>query len=411
MSRDSQLSLNGAFLAPGSNAELDILDLHYDSNVPSFFHQISALRPLNITYAMLKVIVDYFEMSHYVYNMARCFEGRSESIGAAYCPPLRVQDLCYLYKYAANKHGKYAYPWVIRQTGVYQSYDKRTKRSVWLVMNSNSDFSAKSQILECLLQSHGRTQMANHPLWLHTILLTRHILSWSGYCNYYESSLEEIYNDVATTELDSPQFLDHGMTLRTSALEKRFLPLPSIFQSWKRLLDGLRSMQCSWFDDQEEQVATTFRNVREEISAHSQNSAYMLDLARSVRQQISDTLSLKKQHVSQETSNGVATLTKHTASDSRAVRNITIVTLFYLPFSFVATFMGMNFFAMDAGSKEVQVSRRLWIYFLIAVPLTGITIMFTMRDMLRTLLGRIRYVPRVDEERVIGHNLAVLAPQ
>ena len=158
---------------------------------------------------------------------------------------------------------------------------------------------------------------------------------------------------MATTELTSPQFLDHGMTLKTSALEKQFLPLQSICHSTKRLLDGLRNMRSSWFGDQEEQVTATFRNIREEISAHAQNSAYMLDLARSVRQQISDTLSLKNQQVSQETSNGVAILTKHTASDSRAIRNITIVTLFYLPFSFVAvSILPHNYTRASRGSAK-----------------------------------------------------------
>ncbi|KAI7778425.1 hypothetical protein LA080_002123 [Diaporthe eres] len=62
-------------------------------------------------------------------------------------------------------------------------------------------------------------------------------------------------------------------------------------------------------------------------------------------------------------------------SDSAAIRVITVMTLFYLPSSFVSGFFGMGFFATaDATLAGWTVSPYLWIYLIVALLLTALTI-------------------------------------
>lgn len=88
--------------------------------------------------------------------------------------------------------------------------------------------------------------------------------------------------------------------------------------------------------------------------------------------------------------NELVKLTNKSLDDNATVRIITLMTLIYLPASFVAvsttmalfisptiltfkqTLFGMNFFNYNSG--ELVISPRVWIFFLVAVPLTIFTV-------------------------------------
>lgn len=60
--------------------------------------------------------------------------------------------------------------------------------------------------------------------------------------------------------------------------------------------------------------------------------------------------------------------------DTKAVRIISIVTLTFLPATFVSTLFSMSFFNYDGESGRWKMSGWIWVYFVIAVPLTALTI-------------------------------------
>ncbi|KAL2853683.1 hypothetical protein BJX68DRAFT_233420 [Aspergillus pseudodeflectus] len=67
-------------------------------------------------------------------------------------------------------------------------------------------------------------------------------------------------------------------------------------------------------------------------------------------------------------------LTNASVEDNVNVFVVTLVTLVYLPASFVSTFLGMNLFDFDGSDrKDFMVSRRFWIFLVAAVPLTYFT--------------------------------------
>ncbi|KAL4956043.1 hypothetical protein BDW69DRAFT_203790 [Aspergillus filifer] len=63
--------------------------------------------------------------------------------------------------------------------------------------------------------------------------------------------------------------------------------------------------------------------------------------------------------------------------DNANVFVVTVVSLFYLPASFVSTFLGMNFFDFNSPHDgEFATSRKIWIFFVTAGPLTCLTVGF-----------------------------------
>jgi Mg2+ and Co2+ transporter CorA len=60
--------------------------------------------------------------------------------------------------------------------------------------------------------------------------------------------------------------------------------------------------------------------------------------------------------------------------DTKAMRIISIVTLTFLPSTFVSTLFSMTFFRQPSDQQPWGVSPQLWIYFVISVPLTAVTL-------------------------------------
>ncbi|CAN9363687.1 unnamed protein product [Alternaria alternata] len=70
-------------------------------------------------------------------------------------------------------------------------------------------------------------------------------------------------------------------------------------------------------------------------------------------------------------------IAEETQRDSRTMRGIAWVTIAFLPATFVSSFFGMNFFNGIAGDIPFdQASRSVWLFFVVAVPISGI-VLFT----------------------------------
>lgn len=108
--------------------------------------------------------------------------------------------------------------------------------------------------------------------------------------------------------------------------------------------------------------------------------------------------------------NKMLKLTNETFDDNATVRVVTVVTLIYLPASFVSvsmtaaswtarltrgqTVLGMNLFSFHDGdgNQNFTISKQFWIFVVLAVPLTLLTVgswfIFTRRRVLRRKLQR-----------------------
>lgn len=84
------------------------------------------------------------------------------------------------------------------------------------------------------------------------------------------------------------------------------------------------------------QMQSIMHSLDTEAASYHNQACYLLKKAESVRGSIADTLNIKFQLTSQEQSESMWTLTKAAQHESVAIRVITLVTMFYLPFSFVA---------------------------------------------------------------------------
>ena len=78
------------------------------------------------------------------------------------------------------------------------------------------------------------------------------------------------------------------------------------------------------------------RNYVTVAAAYSRNAIFLRDKIRGTIQLLSDTLNLKHQKIAQTISENTLALNKSAVKDSTTIRVITVVTLLYLPATFVA---------------------------------------------------------------------------
>lgn len=77
-------------------------------------------------------------------------------------------------------------------------------------------------------------------------------------------------------------------------------------------------------------------NYKDMTKEYSQNATFLHDKVRASAQLLLDTLNLKHQRIAQRTGEATLAINNSAAHDSATIRVITIVTLLYLPATFVA---------------------------------------------------------------------------
>jgi len=89
---------------------------------------------------------------------------------------------------------------------------------------------------------------------------------------------------------------------------------------------------------------------------------------------LANSLDLQNQSISVDMNGHLLTLTKDTVDDSSTVHIITLITLFYLPASFISGLLGMNLFSFDDNTTSLRTSTDFWIFVVATVALTTITV-------------------------------------
>ncbi|KAF2797954.1 hypothetical protein K505DRAFT_372056 [Melanomma pulvis-pyrius CBS 109.77] len=357
---------------------------------------------------MMEAVVDHHDIFPQIFSLMSCFKDRSVQTDDGYCSPVnsryrdRSSEICYSIKYAEFKEAQRH--WVIRQTGVYHQYRAYSKQSIWIIISPVPASLLERRIKDSMQRLVERVHIATNPLALHAFVISTYFSNWKDYCGHYELTLEQLYSDAATTELESTLQVTHESLQQVGSLTKRFSPLRAIFISFGLVLQTLEEMNNSRiFNTQQDQnVSAVLSNLRNEASTYLENSKFILETAKNVRHQISQTLNLKNQDVMQKQSDSLVGIAISSARDSVAIRIITILTLGYLPFTFVATVMGMNFFAMDPSTHHVMVSPQFWIYFCLSIPMTALTILLWRRNTQKAMFGKEGKRSSVDAEKLVG---------
>jgi hypothetical protein len=178
-------------------------------------------------------------------------------------------------------------------------------------------------------------------------------------------------------------------------VEKIIIPLNPLLAALETLMDEIQEANRVLTDANDlddtpyKTMCLTIAESRKEVASYRIQASYLHRRAQLTAQSVLDNLNLGFQQLAQNQSENTFVMARSAREDSVAIRAIMLVTPFYLPFSFVAvreicpglsslmviqTMFGMNLLDFNSDSRNLVVSNQLWLYFVISVPLTVVTL-------------------------------------
>lgn len=93
-----------------------------------------------------------------------------------------------------------------------------------------------------------------------------------------------------------------------------------------------------------------------------------------IEARLKNELNLVLNLVAQQESGAIVRISQAAHSDGAAMRAVAVVTLVFLPSTFVSTIFSTTFFSSGSSSASWTISKKFWIYWVFSVPLTAVTI-------------------------------------
>jgi len=360
-----------------SLAELDdYLDQPAHSTFNSrfiFINQRNSWKPLQINQSMFERIAAEHDLGQNFLDLPTCFYDRTLATEEAYSIPITHHtngtraEICYTMKYPEFKTSDGQ--WAIRQSGIFHSFNNTTSKSVYVLFSPELRSALQEQATTYL--SGVSTLEAIPDAWLHQLLFSTYIPNWRKYIASEESVFLPISGKTFSTYIDQPLRVGYDQLSILVSLQNHFLQMPVMLSHSVEILDELDRV---FSDTPERSVSTAsnarvvqaLQNLRRHCLANSRNAVYLQQRVQATARLLSDTLSFRDQIVAKEQNGTILQLNKSAVF-------ITMLTLLYLPASFVASFFGMNFFDYDNDSGDLVGSSMIWVFVLATLGLTAMT--------------------------------------
>ncbi|KAK5993765.1 hypothetical protein PT974_07202 [Cladobotryum mycophilum] len=360
-----------AFLSNDSNQG-------YSSRLISLCQRNSWQR-LQITRPMLELIASKHELNSSIYDLSSCFYNRSLRLEEAVCIPYSQSqteqwiDISYTVRYPELKPGDEEEgedaEWAIRQTGIYHRFNVETGQNLFVLLSPTPNSKLHAAAKQLLTTPSKPT--VPQPFWLHDLFFKTHLPAWRHYMATQEHEFLPISNKTFSTYIDEPLRVGYDNLSILVSLEGRFTQITTLLAS---TTDTLTDLTAFLKDDLEPahwqaSALANLKNYHRQCASYTNTAAYLHKRTQTTSQLLANTLSYRDQVIAKEQNSNMLQLNKSAVF-------ITTITLIYVPASFVATFFGMNFFAMDQDNSRIVGTSMIWIFVVTTLALTLISVIF-----------------------------------
>lgn len=312
-----------------------------------FLHQQHTWAPLNASRDMISTLMDHYNISCGFLQMLTCFRARHLPTEEGSIAPPRMAsgieqfEFGWVYKYPEKKVVESGSPWVIRQTGVYHIFNTKIGRSTYIVLNPSINAKFKMDLQKVLQEQSFRSVLRLSGMLIHSMLMSSHLREWRDYLDYHESLLLKLDMKVDCTDLED-QLVSFDSLKEVRIIEKEILPVEPLLSAFDELVQDLQQVGSGLSVNNNEArgansaVRQCLEEVRKEALSYKTRAVYLRKRAQLTAQTVLDSLNLEFQQLAKGQSQNTIEMARSSREDSIAIRAITLVTSFYLPFSFVA---------------------------------------------------------------------------
>ncbi|KAF2454562.1 hypothetical protein BDY21DRAFT_352121 [Lineolata rhizophorae] len=298
-------------------------------------------------------------------------------------------ECCYGFRYVAeNATGdQKKEKWSVRQTAVYQKYEKTLERCIWVVIGASADAEAR---IDRFLHSAINT-CATDPFALHLTLLENSLAEWRWYLADLSERVQAQADRITLADVGKEKLaglinfnINFGDRQKLKMLEDMILNLQvmlgSATNTIRSLIDHLADVEETSLNQYDECIKNRFSEILEEANLHYSKARALYDRVQGSSSLLSDLLEYENasslRAIAEEARRdnvAMRVLTEKATKDSGAIKIITIITVFFLPANLVAAFFSTGFVLVDQGHTSVL--KESWLFFACTIPLTAITIL------------------------------------
>ncbi|OCL02180.1 hypothetical protein AOQ84DRAFT_443530 [Glonium stellatum] len=286
-----------------------------------------------------------------------------------------VYEMQYILSYVEQVHRHDVDKWTMRQVGIYHRYSSAEDKSLWIILYNQPNSVAQKR-LEIMIEKHSGF---GH---IHLTILSTYFENWRWYLNTLGNDLEAIADIALTLDFTKLEHYTHGSALlpRLQHLQDKVLQVSARLKATKATLSTLKEVNGSSFASSSdkhgmESFGSEIKIYETQVTGHLTSLELMQKRSQETLTMLGVALNLRIQATALGINNNMLNLAQDTVDDSATVRVITIVTLVYLPASFAASLLGTNLFVFQTmEGSSFQVSGKFWVFFVIAIPLTVLTV-------------------------------------
>ncbi|PMD57524.1 uncharacterized protein K444DRAFT_644408 [Hyaloscypha bicolor E] len=292
-------------------------------------------------------------------------------------------EVQYRLSYVEEVIGNSSSSWAIRQTGIYHRHVPNGPGSIWIFLHPRPNSTLQQRIEACALEwDHSGGSFDDWEL-SHILALSSYFGDWRWYLKTLSADTEHIASVALSLDFAREGHYGRGTdTLQgLHSLLEKVLPLSPRLRSTLATVKSLKSLyetlqrQGLYGELHSIKILDELRSYEVHTHEHIATVALLEKRIQEILSLLAVALNLKSQSTAVKINRNIWSLTKDTVDDSATVRLITIVTLIFLPASFVTSFLGMNLFTFQTSDGSgFAISRQFWIFVLMTVSLTFITV-------------------------------------
>ncbi|KAL3482057.1 hypothetical protein BJX99DRAFT_253180 [Aspergillus californicus] len=249
-----------------------------------------------------------------------------------------------------------------RWVAVFNRYSPEDAgQNLWIFLHPQQNSEAQQRIESAVKDT---LNFCNGPSLLHLVTLSSYIGNWRLCIRSLGQEVEEMMDKVILSK-----FTDEGSHTQPlawlgeiSVLREKLLPLEPKLRVVRQIvgkLDEMSFIQSSPPTADQQQASDSLAFYLQRVEGHLESLEVAVDLG--------------NRNSTGQMNKRMLELASHSASDSAAVKVITILTMIYLPPSFVSTFLGTNLFKFDdsKNSAGITISKGIWLFFVLWIPLSA----------------------------------------
>lgn len=391
-----------------------------NSNVPSqdfaarllCFSQTNSHRPVNVTKSVLHELLLTHNVSGEFLEVIGGFHWKDitveEALGTPfwtkYSKAADVLEYIFVYKYPERTDRKGAEPWTIRQSAFYHQIRISDKRSLYITISPYQNTETEEMVRHWLRDVASMTYYHRQVLQPAVMLLSSRLDEWRQYMKHYEREITQVWTLVFCAGSEYPESVTYDSLRNLHFFQNKLNPVAAIFGSLIGTLDGLHKIPCKHDmllaknSDEAQNWQEFIYNSRMKLSAFQMNINSVMAHCQSTLQFVDGAIKLDNQRIIGRQSSHVLNLTGIAVDDSATIRVMTTITLIFLSFATIAAIMAMPIFYLNE-TKSLAVSSSWWIYLLLALLVTALTVTFWRWSLRRKREAR---VTELDHEKRRG---------